>query len=175
MRAQRHRLSQAPDRDGLHLQLLRHQHGVSVRVRARTPSALTWTISPAAFVRLEGGIILDFRIAWAMHLDTPGDTIIMGTKGSSAHPLHRLLERHGRRPHDASTTTSPARRRRPPSRSSRPRARGLFDQQDPLLPGCGQERHARARSDQPDPQQSGYPRRHREVRRCRQGSRHRYA
>jgi len=36
----------------------------------------------AAFIRLEGGIILDFRIAWAMHLDTPGDTIIMGTKGS---------------------------------------------------------------------------------------------
>ena len=36
----------------------------------------------AAFVRLEGGIILDFRIAWYMHLDTPGDTIIMGTKGS---------------------------------------------------------------------------------------------
>ena len=36
----------------------------------------------AAFVRLEGGIILDFRIAWDMHLDTPGDTIIMGTKGS---------------------------------------------------------------------------------------------
>ena len=36
----------------------------------------------AAFVRLEGGIVLDFRIAWAMHLDTPGDTIIMGTKGS---------------------------------------------------------------------------------------------
>jgi predicted dehydrogenase len=36
----------------------------------------------AAFVRLEGDIILDFRIAWAMNLDTPGDTIIMGTKGS---------------------------------------------------------------------------------------------
>ena len=36
----------------------------------------------AAFVRLEGGIVLDFRIAWAMNLDTPGDTIIMGTKGS---------------------------------------------------------------------------------------------
>ena len=35
----------------------------------------------AAFIRLEGGIILDFRIAWAMNLDTPGDTIIMGTKG----------------------------------------------------------------------------------------------
>ena len=34
-----------------------------------------------AFVRLEGGIVLDFRIAWAMHLDTPGDTIILGTKG----------------------------------------------------------------------------------------------
>lgn len=36
----------------------------------------------AAFVRLEGGIILDFRIAWAMHVDTPGDTIIMGKKGA---------------------------------------------------------------------------------------------
>ena len=35
----------------------------------------------AAFIRLEGGIILDFRIAWAMNLDTPGDTVIMGTKG----------------------------------------------------------------------------------------------
>ena len=36
----------------------------------------------AGFIRLEGGIMLDFRIAWAMHLDTPGDTIIMGKKGS---------------------------------------------------------------------------------------------
>ena len=36
----------------------------------------------AAFIRLEGGIVLDFRISWAMNLDTPGDTIIMGTKGA---------------------------------------------------------------------------------------------
>ncbi|MBQ9506215.1 MAG: Gfo/Idh/MocA family oxidoreductase [Clostridia bacterium] len=35
----------------------------------------------AAFVRLEGDVILDFRISWAMNLDTPGDTIILGTKG----------------------------------------------------------------------------------------------
>jgi predicted dehydrogenase len=35
----------------------------------------------AAFVRLEGGVILDFRIAWAMNIDTPGDTIILGTEG----------------------------------------------------------------------------------------------
>lgn len=34
----------------------------------------------AAFVRLEGGIVLDFRIAWAMNMDTPGDTLIFGTK-----------------------------------------------------------------------------------------------
>jgi len=34
----------------------------------------------AAFIRLEGGIVLDFRIAWAMNMDTPGDTIILGTK-----------------------------------------------------------------------------------------------
>ena len=36
----------------------------------------------AAFVRLEGDIILDFRISWAMHVNTPGDTIIMGTEGA---------------------------------------------------------------------------------------------
>ncbi len=36
----------------------------------------------AGFVRLEGGIIIDFRIAWAMHVDTPGDTIIFGKKGA---------------------------------------------------------------------------------------------
>ena len=36
----------------------------------------------AAFIRLEGGIVIDFRIAWAMNLDTSGDTIIYGTKGS---------------------------------------------------------------------------------------------
>lgn len=35
----------------------------------------------AAFIRLEGDIILDFRIAWAMNMDTPGDTIILGTEG----------------------------------------------------------------------------------------------
>ncbi len=36
----------------------------------------------SAYIRLEGGIVLDFRIAWYMHLDTPGDTIFFGTKGS---------------------------------------------------------------------------------------------
>ena len=36
----------------------------------------------AAFVRLEGGIVLDFRISWAMHLDTPGDTLILGKKAA---------------------------------------------------------------------------------------------
>lgn len=35
----------------------------------------------AAFVRLEGDLILDFRIAWAMNMDTPGDTILLGTQG----------------------------------------------------------------------------------------------
>ena len=32
------------------------------------------------FVRLEGNIILDFKIAWAMHMDSLGDTMILGTK-----------------------------------------------------------------------------------------------
>ncbi|BCK01481.1 Gfo/Idh/MocA family protein [Anaerocolumna chitinilytica] len=35
----------------------------------------------AAFIRLEGDIVIDFRISWAMHMDSMGDTIILGTKG----------------------------------------------------------------------------------------------
>ena len=35
----------------------------------------------AGFIRLEGGIVLDFRISWAMHMDTCGDALILGTKG----------------------------------------------------------------------------------------------
>ncbi len=42
----------------------------------------------AGFIRLEPGeygtdegIVLDFRISWAMNVNTPGDTIILGTKG----------------------------------------------------------------------------------------------
>ena len=34
----------------------------------------------AAFVRLEGGVTLGFRIAWAMNMDTPGDTLLFGDK-----------------------------------------------------------------------------------------------
>ena len=33
------------------------------------------------FIRLEGGIILDSRISRAMHLDTPGDTVISAKSG----------------------------------------------------------------------------------------------
>lgn len=35
----------------------------------------------AGFIRLDGGIVLDFRISWAMHMDSPGDTIFLGTEG----------------------------------------------------------------------------------------------
>ena len=35
----------------------------------------------AGFIRLENDIVLDFRIAWAMHVDSPGDTIFLGTEG----------------------------------------------------------------------------------------------
>lgn len=31
-----------------------------------------------AFIRLEGGITLDFRMGWAMHMDTTGDFIFLG-------------------------------------------------------------------------------------------------
>ncbi len=35
----------------------------------------------AAFIRLETGTIVDFRISWAANIDTAGDTIFLGTKG----------------------------------------------------------------------------------------------
>ena len=34
----------------------------------------------AGFVRMEDDITLDFRISWAMNMDTPGDTIVLSTK-----------------------------------------------------------------------------------------------
>ena len=35
----------------------------------------------SAYIRLEGDVIVDFRISWFMHMDTAGDTLILGTKG----------------------------------------------------------------------------------------------
>ncbi len=35
----------------------------------------------AAFIRFETGLVIDFRIAWAMNMNTSGDTLILGTKG----------------------------------------------------------------------------------------------
>ncbi len=35
----------------------------------------------AAFIRLEGGIALDFKISWAMHMDTLGATQFLGKDG----------------------------------------------------------------------------------------------
>ena len=40
----------------------------------------------AGFIRLEGDIMLDFRISWAMHMDTCGDTLILGTAGGLTIP-----------------------------------------------------------------------------------------
>ena len=31
--------------------------------------------------QIKDGIVLDFRISWAMNINTPGDTIMLGTKG----------------------------------------------------------------------------------------------
>ena len=80
--AQRHRLSEAADRHRLHVRLLRHQpevrHPDEYHTAEENAKRFCVDDFAAAFVRLEGGIILDFRIAWAMHVDTPGDTIIYG-------------------------------------------------------------------------------------------------
>lgn len=43
-----------------------------------------------ALIRFEDGLVMDFRMAWAMHMDTMGDTLFMGTEGGlkvkSPHP-----------------------------------------------------------------------------------------
>lgn len=42
------------------------------------PDAFSVDDFSAAFIRLEGGITLDFRMTWAMHMDTTGDFIFLG-------------------------------------------------------------------------------------------------
>lgn len=43
-----------------------------------------------ALIRFEDGLVLDFRMSWAMHMDTMGDTLFLGTEGGlkvkSPHP-----------------------------------------------------------------------------------------
>jgi len=34
----------------------------------------------SAYIRLEGGIVLDYRMSWVMHMDTAGDFLFLGTK-----------------------------------------------------------------------------------------------
>jgi len=34
----------------------------------------------SAYIRLEGGIVLDYRMSWFMHMDTAGDFLFLGTK-----------------------------------------------------------------------------------------------
>lgn len=43
-----------------------------------------------ALIRFEDGLVMDFRMSWAMHMDTMGDTLFLGTKAGlkvkSPHP-----------------------------------------------------------------------------------------
>ena len=43
-----------------------------------------------ALIRFEDGLVMDFRMSWAMHMDTMGDTLFLGTEGGlkvkSPHP-----------------------------------------------------------------------------------------
>ncbi len=48
-----------------------------------------------AFIRLEGGVTLDFRMSWAMHMDTTGDTIFLGTDAGLKVKSPRLGEPWG--------------------------------------------------------------------------------
>ncbi len=34
-----------------------------------------------ALIRFEDGLVMDFRMSWAMHMDTMGDTLFLGTEG----------------------------------------------------------------------------------------------
>ncbi len=45
------------------------------------PEADKFTVDDftAAFIRFEDGLVMDFRMSWAMHMDTMGDTLFLGT------------------------------------------------------------------------------------------------
>lgn len=48
-----------------------------------------------ALIRLEGGICMDFRMSWAMHMDTMGDTLFLGTEAGLKVKSPRLGEPWG--------------------------------------------------------------------------------
>ena len=126
----------------------------------------------AAFVRLEGGIILDFRIAWAMHMDTPGDTIILGKKAGLRIPSTDCWNGSVGGPmtiyHDVAgtqcQTTIPIQENRGP---------GPLRQEDPFLPRRSAEQWAVPGSVQPDSLQPGYHRRYLQICCCRPRNQHR--
>ena len=121
----------------------------------------------AAFIRLEGGIILDFRIAWAMNLDTSGDTIIYGT-GKLAYSFHRVLERLRWRRYDH--LPRGMRRADPNHCADHQDGREPLRSEDPYLPRCSEGGRNGSCSFLRDPVQPGYHRRYRKIRRGRQGS-----
>ncbi len=48
----------------------------------------------AAFIRLEGGITYSFRIAWAMHMESLGPTLFLGTEGGLNLSERRIFHDH---------------------------------------------------------------------------------
>ena len=42
-----------------------------------------------ALIRFEDGLVMDFRMSWAMHMDTMGDTLFLGTEAGGRHPHRR--------------------------------------------------------------------------------------
>ncbi len=45
------------------------------------PEKFTVDDFTCALIRFEDGLVMDFRMSWAMHMDTMGDTLFLGTEG----------------------------------------------------------------------------------------------
>jgi len=67
----------------------------------------------SAYIRLEGGVVLDYRMSWFMHMDTMGDFIFLGTKAGLKIKQHGpigawdgLIGSMSLFQHDESTVTS---------------------------------------------------------------------
>ena len=45
-----------------------------------------------ALIRFEDGLVMDFRMSWAMHMDTMGDTLFLGTEAGLKVKSAALLE-----------------------------------------------------------------------------------
>ena len=124
-----------------------------------------------AFIRLEGGITLDFRMSWAMHMDTHRQHHLPGHRrrleGGARQPREPVGRRLGRQLRQRHPVPRRVRRGHLHTRAPARRQGGPLLPEVPLLHRRGGAGPARPHPHQPDHLQPGHHRRHHPLLRVR--------